>query len=125
MNNSKFDYFSRIFGSQSIIKYWGSSNCDAATLLQKNPEHSTCNWDAIDGRTWVELLKKIPDLAPYCRWQKFSGRDWVDLLETHPQFAYECSWSKLLSADWVALLEKQPQFEKEYSKILLKIRISR
>ena len=71
------------------------------------------DWERIDGKNWVGLLKWQPHLASHCAWDKLDGSDWAKLLALYPEFAEKCDWGKTKSwsgRDWAMLICNAPEF---------------
>lgn len=91
-------------------------------LCMVSPEDTSSNWhyrmqesdwDKLDGKDWVGLLRWKPNLAKYCRWSKLDGSNWARLLEMYPEFAGKCDWEKTknwTSRDWAMLIRSKPEY---------------
>ena len=91
-------------------------------LCMVSPEETICNWnyrmqesdwDKLDGKDWVGLLRWKPNLSKYCRWSKLDGSNWARLLEMYPEFAEKCDWEKTknwTSRDWAMLIRSKPEY---------------
>ena len=83
-------------------KFWED---DCLKLLVNFPELATPECTAyLKSRTWSDLLKKQPGLAPLCDFKKFYSWDWINLLRGQMSFADKCPWELFSSLDWESLL---------------------
>ena len=94
---------------------WNKINIRSVIELLKCHPHlaSLYPWDRLNGETWTSLLREHPQFAEKCQyWEEFSGLSWASLLEKQPQFAERCPWDKLSIGDLARLFASQPQFAK-------------
>ena len=96
-------------GPRYSIDYYRLFN-DCPHLVER------CNWNMLDGRSWIELLKKQPEFSDKCNWTKLTGSDWALIIEELPQYSDKCNWQKLNSENWSSLLSQKPQFANKCDK---------
>lgn len=90
---------------------------DWVVALDRNPDiWEECNdFSALSGEDWICILKVHPEVKDDCDWDAVEGAHWVDLLIEQPQFceAHDWDWSTLTADEWVHLLRKRPDLAKE------------
>lgn len=99
-------------GSDREIKLWDIKRADWVVILTREIRdkyiEAKCDWNALSGSDWVEILLNSPRYDDECDWLSLQGENITELLRVRPELASRCKLDRLSGPEWVRVLIDSP-----------------